>query len=92
MSGPLWRNYRGRSKGSQADDLLSMLRAARANGKGVPLPQIMGVGIAQHGARFNELRSRGFVIQNELHRDGNGIVHSKYWLKYDPEKEGGDEK
>ena len=91
MSGLLWRNQ-GRGKGTQADDLLSMLRTACASGEGVPLFQIMAAGIAQHGARFNELRSRGFVIQNELHRDASGRVHSNYWLKYDPEKEGGDEK
>jgi hypothetical protein len=92
MSGLLWRNYRRQGKSTQADDLLSMLRTARANGEGLPLFHIMGAGIAQHGARFNELRSRGFVIHNELHRESSGIVRSKYWLKYDPEKEGVDEK
>jgi hypothetical protein len=89
MNSLLWRNHRGRGKGTQADELLSMLRTARTNGEGVPLFQIMGAGIAQHGARFNELRSRGFVIQNELHRDDCGIVYSKYWLKYDPQRDAG---
>ena len=33
-------------------------------GQWIPLFRIMGLGIAQHGARFNELRRRGYVIEN----------------------------
>jgi len=50
------------------------------------LPEIMRLGIAQHGARLNELRSRGFVIENEMSRHGD-TIRSCYWLKYDPEQE-----
>ena len=48
----------------------------------------MRLGIAQHGARFNEIRSRGFVVENELDRDTRGVVRSRYWLRHDPEQEG----
>ena len=84
----LWKNYRGRSGRTQKTELLEMLRSARADSKPVTLPQIMGAGIAQHGARFNELRSLGFVIENELEHD-SGRVHSCYYLKHDPELDGG---
>jgi hypothetical protein len=67
-----------------------MLRQARANGRAVQLPEIMVAGIAQHGARFNELRSRGFVIENETERDSGG-VRSRYYLRHDPELDGGTE-
>ena len=46
----------------------------------------MQAGIAQHGARFNEIRSRGFEVENELDRD-NGAIRSRYVLKFDPEME-----
>jgi hypothetical protein len=65
-----------------------MLRDARDDGKALPLPEIMAAGIAQHGARFNELRSRGFVVENEMNRDSQGVVRSHYWLRFDPEREG----
>jgi hypothetical protein len=68
-----------------------MLRHARANGRAVQLPEIMGAGIAQHGARFNELRRRGFDIENEIKRDAHGRVLSRYWLQHDPELDGGTE-
>lgn len=69
-----------------------MLRDARARGGCVQLPEIMAAGIAQHGARFNEIRSRGFVVENQLDRDGSGIVRSRYWLRHDPERDGSDAK
>jgi hypothetical protein len=69
---------------TQADLLLFRLRQARANHSVLPLPEIMRAGIAQHGARFNELRRAGFQIQNELTRV-NGSVHSVYRLVFDPE-------
>jgi hypothetical protein len=86
----LWRDHRGRDGATQRSVLLKMLRDARACGCAVALPDIMGAGIAQHGARFNELRSRGFVVENELDRDGRGSVHSRYWLRYDPEIDSAD--
>jgi hypothetical protein len=64
-----------------------MLRQARAQGKPLELPAIMQAGIAQHGARFNEIRSQGFAVRNEIDRQG-GAVRSRYWLDYDPEWEG----
>lgn len=76
-----------RVKATQANVLLDMLRQARAAGQPVQLPEIMAAGIAQHGARFNELRSRGFVIHNETERSGDGRVFSRYWLRHDPERD-----
>jgi hypothetical protein len=77
---------------TQADVLLTMLREARALGRALELPEIMRAGIAQHGARFNELRSRGFVIENELERAHDGRVLSRYWLRFDPERDSADAK
>lgn len=85
----LWRDYPawgGRQR--QADVLLAMLRQARARGESLPLPQVMTAGIAQHGARFHELRARGFVIQNETERASDGRVLSRYYLRFDPERDG----
>lgn len=73
---------------TQADVIVGMLRQARSLGKCLELPEIMAVGIAQHGARFNEIRSRGFVVENELDRDAQGIIRSRYWLRHDPEQDG----
>ena len=91
MSG-LWRDHKGRDGVTQRSVLLQMLRNARANGGTVALPDIMSAGIAQHGARFNELRSRGFVVENELDRNGIGSVRSRYRLRYDPELDSADAK
>jgi hypothetical protein len=71
--------------------LAAMLREERDAGKRVALPAIMAAGIAQHGARFNELRSRGFVIENEITRRGD-VLHSCYWLRFDPERDSPDGK
>jgi len=74
---------------TQADVLLSMLRAARAEGRGLDLPDILAAGIAQYSARFNELRSRSFVIENELERTDDGRVLSRYFLRFDPDNQRG---
>lgn len=63
-----------------------MLREARSQNRALELPAIMQAGIAQHGARFNEIRSRGFEVENELERD-NGVTRSRHVLKFDPERE-----
>jgi hypothetical protein len=84
----LWQNHRSRGRGTQAGVLLTMLRQARASGVSVELPQIMAAGIAQYGARFNELRARGFVIFNQTERRTDGRVLSRYWLHHDPERDG----
>jgi hypothetical protein len=88
IGGGLWIDHSGRTGLTQKAELLAMLRAARAESKPLTLVQIMGVGIAQHGARFNELRSLGFVIENELEYV-SGRVHSRYYLRHDPEQDGG---
>jgi hypothetical protein len=102
MSGYLWRNHkatpkqerlvfgkgRKRAGPTQADVVLAMLRESRSQGKPLELPTIMAAGIAQHGARFNEIRSRGFVVENELDHDSRGTVRSRYWLRHDPEEDG----
>jgi hypothetical protein len=77
-----------RGRRTQAEVIIELLRDRRDQGKPLELPEIMAAGIAQHGARFNEIRSRGFVVENELDRDSRGIVRSSYWLRYDPEQEG----
>jgi len=74
---------------SQADVLVAMLRNARSRGLAVELPAIMATGIAQHGARFNEIRSRGFIVENETERVSDGRVLSRYCLRFDPEQDGG---
>jgi len=99
----LWRGHPGTSKQqylpfgtrtnrrirqNQADLLIEMLRTARANHPPLSLPQIMGVGIAQHGARFKEIRDRGFRVENVMERRADGAVHSWYWLRFDPERDG----
>jgi len=60
----------------------------RVSGRALDLPEIMALGIAQHGARLNELRLRAFVIENEMERDSEGRVLSRYWLRFDPERDG----
>lgn len=72
---------------TQADVLLQLLRAARAENRALQLPEIMRAGIAQFTARTFELRKRGFVIENEMERDSEGRVHSRYWLRFDPERD-----
>ena len=81
-------NKTRRKQVTQADVLLNALRQARASGRALDLPDIMALGIAQHGARLNELRSRNFEIENEMERDDEGRVLSRYWLRFDPERDG----
>ena len=103
MSGGHWLNHRAtfrqerlafgkrqkRNRPTQADVLVQLLREKRAEGKALELPEIMALGIAQHGARLKEIRARGFVIENELEHDPTtAVVRSRYWLRLDPEREG----
>lgn len=74
-----------RKRVTQADVLLTMLREARAKRAPLELPSILARGIAQYNARLAEIRERGFVVRNELTRTNEGIVHSRYWLEFDPE-------
>ena len=80
--GELWH------RPTQTDVLISKLREARAERRGLELSEIMRLGIAQHGARMKELRDRGFKIINEL-ESIKGVLHSRYWLIFDPERDGG---
>jgi hypothetical protein len=75
-------------KVSQADVIAQLLRNARARGSALELPDILETRIAQFQARLYELRKRGFVIENESERDGDR-VRSRYWLRYDPDNDGG---
>ncbi|MDP9159837.1 MAG: hypothetical protein M3O09_06355 [Acidobacteriota bacterium] len=99
MKGGLWRSHactptqrglfsakRKLGRPTQADLLLGMLREARSTGDAVELPAIMAAGIAQDGALFNELRSRGFVVLNEIH-PSDSVVRSRYFLTFDPKTE-----
>ena len=72
-------------KPTQADVLIGLLRNARGKRKPLELPEIMRAGIAQHGARFKEIREQGFEIRNEMERTADGVVLSRYWLTFDPE-------
>ena len=99
MTTRLWREHpatprqqclsfrKGRGRLTQADLLLEKLRVASDQSDALALPAIMALGIAQHGARLKELRNRGFVIENELDHDADGVVRSRYWLRFDPELE-----
>ena len=99
MTAGLWRNHettprqqklslrRTRGRQTQADLVLEKLREARDQSKALELPAIMALGIAPHGARLKELCDRGFVIENEQDRDTDGVVRSRYWLQFDPERE-----
>jgi hypothetical protein len=83
VNGGLWH------RPTQTVLLLEKLREKRAQGKALELPTIMHeLGIAQHGARMKELRDRGFKIINEL-ESIKGVLHSRYWLIFDPERDGG---
>lgn len=74
---------------TQADVLIEMLRAKRAAGLALELPEILAMGIGQHSARFFEIRARGFVVKNELQRSTKiHAVHSGYRLVFDPERDG----
>jgi hypothetical protein len=76
-----------RARPTQADLLIAMLRQARAQGRPLELPEIMNAGIAQHGARFNEIRSRGFTVENVVSRATDARVLSHYYLRYDPDQD-----
>lgn len=76
---------------TQADVIAAMLRKAQSENRALDLPEIMQAGIAQFTARIFELRERGFVIENELRRSSDGRVLSRYWLRHDPEQNGGAE-
>ena len=97
----LWRDYpanqqslpfdtqrKCRTRQTQADLLIGMLRTSRANKTPLYLPEIMRAGIAQHGARFKEIRDRGFRVENVMERQADGAVNSWYWLRHDPERDG----
>jgi hypothetical protein len=80
MSGGLWQ------RPTQTELLIAKLRERRDEGKALELLEIMRLGVAQHGARLSELRSRGFVIENELRRDSTGRVLSRYRFRFDSER------
>ncbi len=71
---------------TQAELLIEMLRRACSEGRPLELPEIMAAGIAQHGARFHEIRARGFIVENETLRDNSGRTISRYFLRHDPER------
>lgn len=81
MTGGLWQ------RPTQTELLIAKLRERRNEGKALELPEIMRLGVAQHGARMKEIRDRGFKVINEL-ESIKGVLHSRYWLIYDPERDG----
>jgi hypothetical protein len=84
-----FKSSRKRTRPTQADVIVGLLREKRALGKPLELPEIMAAGIAQHGARMREIRQRrGFVVRNEIERSHDGRILSRYWLEHDPEQDG----
>ena len=81
MTGGLWQ------RPTQTELLIAKLRERRNEGKALELPEIMRLGVAQHGARMREIRDRGFKVINEL-ESVEGVLHSRYWLIFDPERDG----
>jgi hypothetical protein len=81
MSGGLWQ------RPTQTELLISNLREARGEGRALELLEIMRLGIAQHGARMKEIRDRGFKVINEL-ESKDGVLHSRYYLLFNPERDG----
>jgi hypothetical protein len=82
---PFNKERKRRKNITQADVLIGMLRDSRSKQIALELPEIMKAGIAQHGARFKEIREQGFEIRNEMERTPEGVVQSRYWLTFDPE-------
>jgi hypothetical protein len=70
-------SYFTKQSKTQRDALLDLLKAA--SGKWVPLPDILGLGIAQYSARIHELRKEGFRIENRTERI-NDTRHSWFRL------------
>jgi Helix-turn-helix domain len=69
---------------TQCSRILALLIGAC--GEWVPLPEILGLGIAQYSARIFELRRAGFRIENRTERDpSTGAVHSWFRLPGPPE-------
>lgn len=81
------RGKRG-AQPTQADVLIEMLRTDRVKREPLALPAIMQAGVAQHGARFKEIRGCGFQVENEMERTAGGVALSRYWLCFDPERDG----
>src|SRR5215472_648920 len=86
---PFDKERKRRKQVTQADVLIGMLRDARTKRIPLELPEIMKAGIAQHGARFKEIREQGFEIENEMERTADGVVRSRYWSRHDPELDRG---
>lgn len=71
-----------RKRTSQRQRLIGLLRSRKF--QPVSLPEIQRLGIAQHSARFNELRELGFIIRNTMEHAADGTVHSYYTLVAEP--------
>jgi hypothetical protein len=67
---------------SQVQKLRALMFSREA--QWVPLPDVQALGIAQHGARFKELREelepQGYRIENKMAHGTDGIVRSWYML------------
>jgi hypothetical protein len=81
-NGGLWH------RPTQTELLIAKLRESRATGRPLELPEIMQAGIAQHGARLFEIRQQGFVVENVIERAADGRIRSRYYLVFDPGRDG----
>jgi hypothetical protein len=71
------RETNAHGKLSQRGRILKLL--LDANGREVPLPEILALGIAQYGARILEARRAGFQIDNKTQWI-SGVCHSWFCL------------
>jgi Helix-turn-helix domain len=72
------------SKKTQQGKILNLL--LHAKGRWVSLPEILGLGIAQYGARIFELRRLGFRIRNRTERV-EGQIRSWFCLERQPQQQ-----
>ena len=61
---------------TQRDELRELFK--RKPNQWIPLPEIMGLGIAQYGARILELRREGMDIENKVMGTVNGQRHTAF--------------
>ena len=63
---------------TQHTRILALLRSRP--GQWIPLPEILGLGIAQYNARIKELREEGYEIKNKTDWVA-GVRHSWFCLE-----------
>ena len=67
---------------TRVQKVIALLRAHK--NRRVPLPQILHAGGAQFGARLKEIRSLGYIVENQMERTPDGEIHSWHVLRAEP--------